>query len=257
MRLLLFFLFIFLAIFLAFFIRFYHFYKITEPKGIKYKSNYVKKGFFSKILDFPKQLGIDYARKDSDFFDAHGCIVFEGRQGGGKTISAVQYARELKRRFPECLVLSNTSLDFEDLSLQDWKPLLNVKNDKYGVVCLIDEAQLWFNGRFASNFNLSCVGLISQNRKNKRVLLLTSQNFCQLDRQLRINCTELRKCFTFFGVLTVVSCFSPEMDSEGNIKHNRFKRLYWYIQDDDLRGCYDTYKVISILSKSGFIDRKE
>lgn len=253
------FLFLFVVLFSVFWFlgRFLFFYSKT-PKGEKYKITYKKRGFFARLfLDLPKQLGIDYAAKDMNFFDAHGCIVFEGHQGGGKTISAVQYARELKRRFPESLVLSNTYLDFEDVSLSDWHPILDVDNGKYGVICLLDEAQLWFSGRFMSNFSLSSLGLISQNRKNKRVLLLTSQNFCQLDKQVRINTTEVRRCSTFFGCLTLVRCFVPELDSEGNVVKQHFKRLYWYVQDKSLRDCYDTFRVIQTLSKSGFIDRKE
>ena len=241
-----------------FFVRFSYFYKVTTPKGEKYKSSYKSDGFLKKLFwSLPMQLGKDFARKDSNFFDAHGCIVFEGHQGGGKTISAVQYARELKRKYKESIVLSNTSLAFEDISLSSWEPILEVDNDKYGVICLLDEAQLWFSGRFMSNFNISSLGLISQNRKCKRVLLLTSQNFCQLDKQVRINTTEVRKCKTFLGCLTVVACFVPELDSEGNVIKQHFKRFYWYVQDDDLRNSYDTFRVIQTLTKSGFIERKE
>ena len=86
---------------------------------------------------------------------------------------------------------------------------------------------------------------------------MTSQNFCQLDKQVRINTTEVRKCKTFFGCLTVVACFVPELDSEGNVIKQHFKRFYWYVQDDDLRNSYDTFRVIQTLTKSGFIERKE
>ena len=149
-----------------FFVRFLYYYKITNPKGEKYKTNYKPDKFIDKLLvKLPAQLGKDFARKDSNFFNAHGCIVFEGHQGGGKTISAVHYARELKRRYKESIVLSNTSLDFEDISLTSWEPILEVDNGKYGVICLLDEAQLWFSGRFMSNFNISSLGLISQNQE--------------------------------------------------------------------------------------------
>ena len=101
-------------------------------------------------------------------------------------------------------------------------------------------------------FDTRMMQTITQNRKNKRVILGTCQNFSMVDKQIRLQTTEIRKCYTFLGCLTLVFCSVPDMDSEGNLLKKRFKRIYWFVQDDVLRATYDTYACISALGRIGF-----
>ena len=252
----LFILMLFVSCFLWFFLDSTYWF-IISPKGYYEKLVYKECSVFYKLFVLlPRQVGIDKASRDVNFFDAHGLIVFEGRQGAGKTISMVHYANLLKARFPECKVLSNTKLIFQDMSLENWQPLVTFNNGIYGIVACIDECQLWANNRNWKNkdnaFNWDMIQEICQNRKHKRCILATTQNFSQLDKQIRLQTTELRKTMTLFGCLTCVFCFVPDMDSEGNLQHKRFKRFYWFVQTDFLRSCYDTYATIEYLGNIGF-----
>ena len=138
---------IFLGLFLWFFCEITLFY-ILSPKGYKERNVYKPYGWFHKLfLDFPRQLGKDLASRDINFFNASGLIIFEGRQGSGKTISAVRECSLLKARFPECKVYSNTDLIFQDGGLVDWTPLTKLDNGIYGMVYLLDEISICFNNR--------------------------------------------------------------------------------------------------------------
>jgi len=233
------------------------YYFIISPKGYFEPLLYKESGFFEKLfVDFPHQLGKDLAARDVNTFDAHGLVLFEGKQGAGKTISMVHYANLLKARFPECKVLSNTDLIFQDMHLDNWQPLVTFNNGKKGVVCCIDEISLWANNRNWKNknnaFNIDMIQTITQNRKNRRVILGTCQSWTMCDKQIRLQTTEIRKAHTWFNCLTTVFVSVPEMDSEGNLLKKRFKRFYWFVQSDFLRECYDTYACISALGNIGF-----
>ena len=41
-------------------------------------------------------------------------------------------------------------------------------------------------------------------------------------------------------------------DSEGALIKTKFLGIYYFVHDDELRNCYDTYAVVDYLSKSGF-----
>lgn len=182
---------------------FYWFFK--TPKGFYNPVRFKPYCTLHKLLvEFPQQLGKDMARVDSNCFNAQGLIVFEGKQGAGKTISMIHYANLLKARFPECKVLSNTDLIFADGNLDNWQNLIDFDNGIFGVCALIDECQLWANCRAWKNknnaFNWDMIQEICFNRKHRRCILATTQAFSMLDKNIRINTTEIRRPYTFLIV---------------------------------------------------------
>jgi len=52
------------------------------------------------------------ARKDKSFFWPNGTQVYCGRQGSGKTISAVKHTLDLKKRYPKAIIVSNIDLKY-------------------------------------------------------------------------------------------------------------------------------------------------
>lgn len=226
---------------------------IVTPKIKQSPIIYKKSGFIDKVFkQLPEALGKEFARRDKDSFNAQGMIVFTGRQGAGKTISMIEYASTLKATFPECKVLSNFECLFSDKELSGWRDLVNFNNGKYGVVACIDEISLQFNARNFKNFNADLIQTITQNRKNRRVILGTAQNLSMVDKYIRLNCTEQRKCFTIFGVITFVVRSTPDYDCEGNLVRSRFKGLYWFVHSDFLRDLYDTYSAVEKMTEYGF-----
>jgi hypothetical protein len=98
------------------------------------------------------------------------------------------------------------------------------------------------------------LSVITQNRKNRRVILGTAQNFYLLAKPIRSQCTEVRQCVTLGGVLTIVTRREPICDEAGDVKEMKFRGMYFFVHSDRLRNSYDTYSIVESLSSSGFKD---
>lgn len=250
----LYFILIVFAIF-SFLISFNIFISLLKGKRFKKGSRvYIKKeGFFKRIfINFPKQFVFDLFEKEPDFFPYQGLIIFEGRQGTGKTISMVEFITRINKEFPLSKVTTNFGLISEDKKLKDWRILTDYKNGIHGVIVGLDELQNWFSSNDSKNFPPEMLSVITQNRKNRRIIVGTSQNFYLLAKAIRSQATEVRRCSTLFGCLTIVRRFEPILDSEGNVIEFKNRGSYFFVHNKKLRNSYDTYKVIENLSKSGF-----
>lgn len=229
--------------------------QLAKGKRIKKSSRKVikKKGFLRRIfIDTPHQFVIDLFDREGDFFPYQGLIIFEGRQGAGKTISMIEFAMKMQNECPKSKVITNLSYKYENHKLKDWRMLMNYKNGFHGVIVAMDELQNWFSSNDSKNFPPEMLGVITQNRKNRRIILGTSQNFYLLAKAIRSQATEVRRCTTLLGCLTIVRRFEPILDSEGIVIEWKKKGMYFFVHNKKLRESYDTYKVIENLSKSGF-----
>lgn len=221
------------------------------PKGNRRRLR--KPSLLEKIFVLmPKQYIDDLFSRPADFFPYQGMIIFEGRQGSGKTISMVRYMKDMQYEFPDALCTTNLAYTDENKPLKTWTMLIDYKNGYKGVIVAMDELQNWFSSNDSKNFPPEMLSLITQNRKNRRIILGTSQNFYLLAKAIRSQATEVRRCATYFGCLTVVRRLEPLLDSEGNVVEWKKRGLYCFVHDKELRDSYNTWKVIENLRKSGF-----
>lgn len=221
------------------------------PKGNRRRL--VKPSLLKKIfILMPKQYIEDLFSRPADFFPYQGMIIFEGRQGSGKTISMVRYMKDMQYEFPDALCTTNLAYTDENKPLKTWTMLIDYKNGYKGVIVAMDELQNWFSSNDSKNFPPEMLSLITQNRKNRRIILGTSQNFYLLAKAIRSQATEVRRCATYFGCLTVVRRLEPILDSEGNVVEWKKRGIYCFVHDKELRDSYNTWKVIENLRKSGF-----
>ena len=116
----------------------------------------------------------------------------------------------------------------------------------------MDELQNWFSSNDSKNFPPEMLQVITQNRKNRRVILGTAQNFYLLSKAIRTQTTEVRRCVTLLGCITIVRRFEPILDAQGDVLEWKNKGMYFFVHDKKLRESYDTYKVIERLQKVGF-----
>ncbi len=217
-----------------------------------------KKGFFYRLFVMaPRQYALDLFERDPEFFKYQGCIVFTGRQGMGKTIAMVEQTMRFQKEYPKCKVISNCAYKYQDAELDHWKKLLNYKNGIQGVVVQMDELQNWFSSNQSKNFPPEMLEVICQNRKNRRIILGTSQVFVRLGKPLREQVTEVRKCNTLFGCITIVHRVRPELDSDGNVTKWKHIGFYFFVHTPEIREAYDTYRVVESLAKSGFQERPQ
>lgn len=214
-----------------------------------------KKSAFVRIFwDAPRRYVKDLYEQKPDFFKPQGLIIFTGRQGNGKTSALMQYAIDMLDTYPKAKCLSNTAFEYQDEKLAHWKQLIDFKNEHKGVIVIMDELQNWFGSNQSRNFPPEMLSVITQNRKNRRVILGTAQNFYLLAKAIRSQCTEIRQCTTFGGVLTVVVRREPICDESGEVKELKFRGMYFFVHSERLRKSYDTWSVVDSLSKDGFQD---
>lgn len=235
---------------------------LRRKEGIKpvkgTNAPYKKRGIFKRLLwDFPQQYARDLLMREPDFFQEQGLIIYTGRQGNGKTCSMVRDTRELQRKYPNCKCITNLGYTKQNAPLNHWKQLIDYKNGHKGVVVCIDELQNWFSCNQSRNFPPEMLQVITQNRKNRRVIFGTAQNFYLLAKAIRSQTVEVRECRTFLGCITVVHRKEPVMDASGDVKEWHGRGYYFYVHDKDLRNSYDTYKVIETLSRAGFVGKSD
>lgn len=204
----------------------------------------------------PKQMVADYFAHDPEFFRYQGCIVFTGRQGYGKTIAMAEQALRWRKEYPKAKCITNFALRDESAKLNDWRLLVGYKNGIQGVIACIDEMQNWFSSNQSKNFPPEMLEVITQNRKNRRVIMGTAQSFNRLAKPIREQATEVRKCYTFFGCLTFVHRVYPELDSNGDVDSWKHRGWYYFVHNVELRESYDTWKVIESLKESGFQEHR-
>lgn len=215
----------------------------------------LKRNALVKIFyDAPRQYVRDLYDMKPDFFKPQGLVIFTGMQGSGKTSALMQYATELKDTYPKAKCISNTKFKYQDAPLKHWMQLVNYKNEHKGVIVIMDELQNWFSSNQSRNFPPEMLSVITQNRKNRRVILGTAQNFYLLAKAIRSQCTEIRQCLTLAGVLTIVVKREPIVDNDGDVKEMKYRGMYFFVHSPRLRDSYDTYAVIENMAKSGFHD---
>jgi hypothetical protein len=207
-----------------------------------------RKVYFSAFLDDKKDA------RDKDAFRVSGTQVYVGRQGSGKTISAVRHLIEIKNRYPKAIVVTNLQLnvpwDYTQFSSAGelMKLLTGVDNGKYGVVYLIDEIHTYFNSVESKGIPPYVFTEISQQRKQRKTIIGTSQLFMRIAKPFREQCDNMVSCNTWFGVFTrnrVYDGMTLEQDYDGSLIGDVKKRgFFWHSRE--LRQVFDTYqKVIS------------
>lgn len=137
-----------------------------------------KRSFFKRLFfDLPQRISNDMFERDPEDFRYKGLVIFEGRQGRGKTIAMIEFARRMQKEFPKSKCLCNIGYDYRDKKLDHWKKLLNFNNGKNGVIAIIDETQNWFSSNQSKDFPPEMLEVITQNRKNRRIVLRNCSKF--------------------------------------------------------------------------------
>lgn len=232
---------------------YYYIFKGMRPKKRIKEPTYVRPNFFKRLFwDFPKRFVLDCLQKDRDRYTDTGIIIFEGEQGSGKTLSAVEYIYTQLQKFPLATFSSNISVRGQAEVLEGIDSVLNSSNGIYGQLNLLDEIQNWFNSNESKNVPIEFVGEICQQRKQSKCIIGTTQRFNRMSKQLRQECTMLCKPMTILGCLTIVRCYKPNVDADGVVKKARHLKTYFFVHSDELREAYDTYEKVKRLNLKGF-----
>ena len=248
-----------LPIIISFILHFsYYYLKGNRIKRKKYKSLEIKNRnvLIRLLIDFPRQYVKDLFSRDPDSFPHHGLHLFCGEQGAGKTLAMIHFADRLHKQYPACKFNANFDVSFAE-GIDDIDDIVFKSNGTLGMVQMIDEIQTWFNSLESKNFPLEMIQEICQQRKQRKMILGTSQVFTRVAKAIREQTTFIYLPITVFGCLTIVRVCKPKLDENGTCTHMPIQKLYFFVHTKELRESYDTYQKIERLTKKGFRDRSE
>lgn len=197
----------------------------------------------------------EFARLHPDYFGPDGILVFCGPQGSGKTLSMVQYARKVCARYPKCVVCSNIDILGISNNVIPWQgveSLVDVQNGEHGVLYLIDEMHLEFNSLESKKIDANVFEQISQQRKQRKHIVGTSQVYTRLAKPFREQFRYAVFCRSTFGhSLQVNSVVDAETAKEvdGQLITETVKRCVWF-HTPALYEAYDTYAVVKRMRDS-------
>lgn len=179
-----------------------------------------------------------------------GSRVYKGFQGSGKTLSMVKYAIDLSKAYPNCEVFSNFIIkgidNFNYINNDnDLKYALGLRNGTDGVLVLLDEAHLYFGKK--SGISLDVLTAISQQRKDRRRIVFSSQIWEELDISLRKQVKEIVSCNCLFGFIQINVISDGETLSYDKLRGEYVAkkiRTEIFKHNNELYSSYDTLQKI-------------
>lgn len=222
-------------------------------KIIKSESKYKKTSIFKKIIiQFPKQLALDIVNRNPNHFREYGLHMFCGEQGCGKTVAVVEMLHRMKEIYPKVKIRTNMGYKYEDEPIYSWRQLVKNENGEFGQIEVIDEIQAWFSSMESKDFPPEMLTEISQQRKQRKMIVGTAQVFSRIAKPIREQTTFVYIPMTILGCLTIVRKTKPQYWDDEKQVFKRYIGTYFFVHTDKIREAYDTYKKIERYSKKGF-----
>lgn len=197
----------------------------------------------------------DFSKSHPDYFSPEGLLVFCGSQGSGKTLSAVQYIKKLCFEYPLAILVTNTKIDGLPLTTKVYdydgiESLTKYENGEKGVIYFIDEIHLEFNSLESKNVPIEVMIEVSQQRKQRKHIIGTSQVYMRMAKPLREQIKNVIICKNFFKMIQFNRLIDGETAHEegGKLKFETTKFVLWF-HSPELYGSYDTYKKMKRYSK--------
>lgn len=218
------------------------FEKLAVKNNINFDSVY-------RLVKYKKR----FKKEHPNYFEPDGLIVFTGAQGSGKTLSAVQYVTNLMKIYPLCKLVTNIKLiDFPiDNERVYWFgsgcDLSRYNNGEFGVIYFIDEIQLYFNSLDSKNIDPDVMVEISQQRKQRKHIVSTSQVFGRLAKPLREQFNTVVICKKMFNSLNFNRYLRQEdIKTDDDFMHvkGRVSKYQFLIHDPIFYLKYDTYEKV-------------
>lgn len=133
--------------------------------------------------------------KDDDGFPYAGMWLFTGAQGSGKTLLLMHMVKQIHEQYPDALIVSNISIfGIPCIPYQGIEDFEKYKNGSKGVIFVIDEIHILFNALESAKMPLSTMQVWAQNRKNRRLILGTTQRFTRAAKGVREQTTWHYEC---------------------------------------------------------------
>lgn len=198
---------------------------------------------------------IRFARSNPDYFYPSGIWVFCGPQGSGKTLSAVKCLREICNEYPDVLVVSNLQLKNFDrpvIPFEDYSQLTTLSNGIKGIVFLLDEIHVLWNSLESKDIPISEMATFCQMRKDRRVIIGTSQVYGRIAKPIREQLQFIINCRNFLNLIQFNQILDPAeaIEKNGTVESKIIGNQLWF-HSPDLYDSYDTLFKIKKASRGG------
>ena len=204
---------------------------IDLPTGLKNVNSVIRENSLKRGNDFPFS----------------GIWIFSGAQGSGKTLTLFHFVREIMSLYPDCLIISNISIfgvpcipykGIEDFALYN--------NGSKGIIFIIDEIHTLFNSLESAKLPLSTVQVWSQNRKNRRLILGTSQRFNRISKPIREQTTWNFFCVRpLFNLIYSYTVYDGSLYDDSGRYIGEDPKRHFYIPSVNVMRMYNTLEVVS------------
>ena len=187
---------------------------------------------------------IQFAQDNPDYFYPAGIWVFCGPQGSGKTLSMVQTLKKMLKAYPKAMVVSNipiAGIDRPVIPFEDYSQLLELTNGIEGIIFVLDEIHVLWNSLESKEIPITEMATFCQMRKDRRVILGTSQVYSRIAKPIREQLQYVIDCHNFFQVLQVNDILDPanSIEKDGTLAADKIATKVWF-HSPDLYGSYDT-----------------
>lgn len=184
--------------------------------------------------------------KNNDGFQYAGMWLFSGAQGSGKTLLMMHLLKQVLADSPNAIVVSNIAIyGIPSIPYTDIDDFEKYANGADGVIFVFDEIQTLFCSLESRNMPLSQVTVWCQNRKNRRLILGTSQLFRRIALPVREQATWNYRCYkALAGVLYGYKVYDGAMYDEKGDYIDDEPKMNWYVPKVSVMRMYNTLEVV-------------
>lgn len=184
--------------------------------------------------------------KVKEGFQYAGMWIFSGSQGSGKTLLMMHLLKQVLEESPNAIVVSNISIygipTYPYTGIDDFEKYANGKD---GCIFVIDEIHTLFNSLESKNMPLSTMQVWCQNRKNRRLILGTSQRFNRVSKGVREQTTWNYQCQKgIAGLLYSYRVYEGSAYDENGKYTEEEPNRNFYIPNVSVMRMYNTLEVV-------------
>lgn len=184
---------------------------------------------------------------DDNHFPYSGLWLFSGQQGSGKTLLMMHCVKHIISQCPKVIIVSNINIygvpTIPYTGLEDFD---KYHNGQDGIIFIIDEIHTLFSSLESANMSVRMLTVWSQNRKNRRVILGTSQRFSRVAKGIREQTTWVYQCrrpiLNMFYPYTVLD--GADFDDDGKYSPDQPPRYSFYVPKVECMRMYNTLEVV-------------
>lgn len=193
------------------------------------------------------ELFAENSLKIDDTFPYAGLWIFSGQQGSGKTLLLMHLVKQMAADYPNAIILSNISIyGLPCIPYTGIDDIEKYSNGTDGLIVIIDEIHTLFNALESQGMPLSTMQVWCQNRKNRRVILGTSQRFNRVAKGIREQTTWNYECHRSIAHLfySYRVFDGADYDDNGNYTAQEEPKRNWYVPRVSVMRMYNTMEVV-------------